>query len=326
MKKILSRSLLAALAAAGFAHAAEVATTPVGYVTTSLQPGFNLLGITLHKPVVVQGNFDSVSGNQLTDVNINPTVLPAGKTFILEITSGLAEGFVQEFVSISNDTLVLPAAIPNLAVNDGYTIRVAPTLEEIFGTTLQTRAVSAGSDIVWLANGPGVFEKYYLNTPFFGSPVWKRINSDGTETNAPNTPVVYLDGIFVEVKTTGKNLIVSGELRAKTTSIALGTGFNAIGTVFPVGSTLSSSGLAATLQTRAVAAGSDIVWVAAGVGVFDKYYYNTPFFGAPTWKRINPDSTEVNINGSAVNLSSGMFIERKGGAASMKLVGPAYGL
>lgn len=326
--KSISYSLIAAAAAVGMAFGADTATTnPVGYVTNSLQPGFNLVGLTLVSASTVTGDIETVNGSQIGDTDINlQTSLPAGRTYILEITSGAAQGMVQEFTAVSGGTITLPAAIAGVAADDKYRIRVAPTLEEVFGSTLQSQGTATGSDIVWLANGPGVFDRYYLNKPLFGAASWKKINDNGTETAAPNTPLVYLDGFFVEVKSTAKDLVLSGEVRGEATSVFLGTGFNAVGTVFPVGSTLANSNLATTLQAQGTATGSDIVWISSGAGSFTKYYFNKPLFGAGSWKRINADNSEVNVDGASVQLSSGVFIERKGAAKSVLVTSPGYSL
>lgn len=327
--KSISYSLIAAAAAVGMAHGAETATTkPVGYVTNSLQPGFNLIGLTLQSPSLVTGDIETVNGAQIGDTDLNiQTSLPVGRTYILEVTSGAAAGFVQEFVTVNGGTITLPAAVSGLAADDKYQIRVAPTLEEIFGNTLQTQSTSAGSDIVWLSNGPGVFEKYYRQSPLFGSPVWKKLGPNNTEVNAPNTPVVYLDSFFVEVKTTQKNLVISGELRADVTSLFLGPGFNAVGTVFPVGSNLANSNISGALQSQSTSAGSDIVWISRGPGVFEKYYYQRPLFGAQIWKRLDANNVETTVDANTVNLSTGMFIEKKGTTSStVKVNPPAYGL
>jgi len=326
--KSISYSLIAAAAAVGFAYGADTATTkPVGYVTNSLQVGFNLVGLTLVSATTVTGDIETVNGAQIGDTDINlQTTLPAGKTYILEITSGAAQGTVQEFTTVSGGTITLPAALTGVAADDKYRIRVAPTLEEIFGTTLQHQSTATGSDVVWLPNGPGVFDRYYLFKPLIGTPSWRKLNSNGTETAAPNTPLIYLDGLFVEVKTAPKNLVLAGEVRGEATSVFLGQGFNAVGTVFPVGSTLASSNLAASLQGQGTIAGSDIVWVATGAGVYTKYYFHKTVIGAGAWRRINPDNTADVVDPASVELSSGVFIERKGAAKSVLVGAPNYSL
>jgi len=101
MKYTTITTLAALLLGSAGAIAEEAYTTPAGFVTHTLKAGqFNLIGLTLHQPVLVSGEFTAVSSDDngtvgdttddfsvLTDSDVNfATALTSGTTYILEIT------------------------------------------------------------------------------------------------------------------------------------------------------------------------------------------------------------------------------------------------
>jgi PEP-CTERM motif len=134
---------------------------------------------------------------------------------------------------------------------------------------------------------------------------------------------VYLDGLFVEVKpgtSSTKSITVTGQVKTDAAKFAIAPGFNAVGSVFPVGSTLTSSGLQTQLASGGSAASSDLVWVPTSPGVFDRYYYRTPLSGAPSWRKLT--TPEATVDGATVTLPEAVFIERKGTVGKSILVTP----
>ena len=310
MKNLIPITLAATLVASGISSAQTPAySKPSGYVTQQLQPGFNLVGLTLQTAPAFSGQVSGVSGSTITLSSAVSSVLPSGKTFILEVSSGVASGIVQEFTQFSGSAITLPTSIAGLANNDLVVIRIAPTLEEVFGTLLQSQATAGGSDIVWIPSGSGAYDRYYRKTPLFGAASWKKVGNP--ELDAPNTPLVYLDGMFVEVKSSAKTLTVAGTVKVTPSKFSISTGFNLVGTTFPVGSTLSSSGLQSVLQTQATLGGSDVVWISTQPGSFTKYFYKTPLFGTPTWVSV-VNNVQTDIQGSTITVPGSVFIERKG--------------
>lgn len=308
MKTFIPLTLAAALAASGISHAQPAFSKPSGYVTQSLGKGFNLVGLTLVKPVVYAGKINSISGSVLTLASAHG--LSAGKMYVAEFTAsaGTNSSIVQDFNVYSGSSVTLPAAIPGLAVGDSVSIRAATTLEEIFGTSLQTGGNAAASDIVWLPATNGQYDRYYYKTPLAGTPGWFKIGQP--ETAASNTPVTYVDGMFVERKAlTALALTITGEVKTTATNFVVQKGFNLVASLYPAGSTLASSKLSLTLKSAGNAAASDVVWIPSSPGVFARYYYKTPLSGTPSWTRIS--STEVTVDGSTITLPGSVFIERK---------------
>ncbi len=327
--KTYTYSLILAAAASGMAFGAQTAyTIPVGYTTQTLNPSsFNLVGLPLTPSAIVAGNFETVAGTVLTDagVTITPT---AGRTYILKITSGVAavNGVIQEIpaASISGGTITTPQNLGalGLVAGDTYSLRLAPTIEEIIGTT--TSAISKGptagsslSDIIWVPGLPGVYTRYYIRS------------SDSTVRNASsnaaalNVPLVNIDGIFIEKKATGTaSLVVSGEVPTKQVTIAISQGFNLIGTVYPVGTTLQNFGLdvAPNNISKGPTAGStlsDIVSVPTGPGTYNRFYLRS---SDSTWRNATTNAAAP----ADLALPTSVLIERKpASAVNLKALPPS---
>jgi hypothetical protein len=224
MKLFVSTSILGALVFSGVASAQTTATTtPVGYVTHTLRQGYNALGLTLQTPTLAAGTFETVGATSLTDSDVTYAPI-AGRTYVLEMTSGTQTGSIFEIpaANISGSTIsVITSPATDLVAlgvttSDTYKLRIAPTLEEVFTTTplssggVLQAALSAGSaDIVWIPISAGVYSKYYLRSG--ATPAFR----DAT-TNAltPGVPIVYADGFFVQKKgASAASLTVVGELK-----------------------------------------------------------------------------------------------------------------
>lgn len=311
MKPIIPFALLGALFAVGAANA-QSSTTPVGYVTQQLNANsFNLLGLTLQTPVAVSGDFEAVAGATLTDSDVADfaAVLPAGRTYILEVTSGGSVGVTQDFVTVSGSTITLPTAI-TVAADDTYRIRVAPTLEEVFGTTTSvlTKGFNAGAaDNIWIPTGGGNYARYFLHT----SNVWR---NSATSADSPNVPLVYLDGALIEKKGAAASLTVTGEVKTNATNVVVETGFNVLSVMYPASSTLQNLGLEDDLTAGFNAGAADNVWVPGAGGTYTRYFRHT----SGVW-RNSATSADVLTD---VELPSAIWIERKGAAATLDLTPP----
>lgn len=314
MKSFIPYSLLLAAAACGVAVGQTTAyTTPVGYSTqTLLASKFNLIGLDLHKPISVTGTLTAVSGAVLTDTSVTnfATALTASRTYILEMVTGTAAGVSQEFVTVSGSTLTLPSSVTGVAVGDQYQIRVAPTLEDIFGTTtsvLTKGATAALADNIYLPNGSGGYNVYWQNTAgsfrnFVGG------------TAAANVPVVYMDGLLVKKGATAGSLVLSGEIKKISSTNTIVKGFNPLGTGYPAGSTLQNIGLTG-IQKGATAALSDKIHIPNGSGGYNIYWMNS----ASSWRNF--------VGGTAATaptaLTPGFFIEKVAtGTVAIKQTAP----
>lgn len=313
MKSFISYSFLAAVAASGMAFGAEATTTPVGYTTEPLVQGFNAIGLTLNSPVIASGKSSAINSDSVGTDSIDFTsLLSTGSTYILQLTSGVQAGTIQVVTSWTansvntTDNLLEGGA----ASGDSFNIRKAPTLEEVFGTVdsvLKKATASANADIVWVPNGPGTYDRYFLNN----SSVWR--NAAGGA--ASDIPLVYHDGIFLQKKDPGTvSFVQSGEVKLDVAKVVLVEGFNLVSTIYPVGSTLQNIGLHNTLKRATASANADIVWIPNGPGTYDRYFVNTT--GA--WRNAAGGAAPDDLP-----LTSAVFIQRKDIAVAADLVAPS---
>jgi hypothetical protein len=306
-----SRSLFAltALATAGLAFGQPATTTPVGYVSQELKQGYNVIGLTMLTPILAMGVIDGVNQKVITDAAIAFT--PAvGRTYILEITTGALNGTIQETNANSyvgttitvNDDLEVMGLLPG----DKYSIRVAPTLEEIFGTVtrasggvLDAASSPLSADIIWMPNGVGGYDKYYLRAGAYR-------NADNNAFT-PNIPFIYADGLLVQKKNLAiSTLTVTGTIKTtQTNSIAI-QGYNTLSPVAPVGLNLFNAGLEATLTQSSSELSADIVWVQQENLTYNRYYRR-----AGGWRLSGASSNLTQVQAEAVSLSRGFLVQRK---------------
>ena len=315
MKNLIPITLAATFVASGISSAQTPAySKPSGYVTQPLIQGFNPVGFTLQQPITTSGTFTAVSASSTSDSTKNFTsLLVAGATYTLEITSGTAVNQVVEIVSFAGsqlntvDNLVTAGALNG----NSYAIRKASTLEEIFGTTdsVLTKNNSVNNaDLVWIPNGSGGYTRYFQNA----AGAWRNATSPSL---APNTPVIYLDAAFIQRRAaTPVDLVTAGQVITRPSKSAILNGFNFISTVFPVGSTLQNVGLDGSLTRNNSVNNADIVWVPNGMGGYTRYFLNA----TGGWR----NATNPGLVTTDVPITTAIFIQRKTTATSITLTPP----
>jgi hypothetical protein len=333
MKPIYSYALLAAFAAVGSALAVDATTTPVGYKTEVLHTGqFNLIGLTLHRPTISAGILIAENSGYVTAGTVSPasttdfvallgTPGPTMPTYILE----LADGSIQEITSWTSDgKLTTPQDITSYVTpgTSTYTLRKASTISDVFGATntagLQstTEFDPGQADIVYVPNGSGGSDQFFYSSAV-GSEGW--FNA-GDFSNGNNTPLVYVDGITVLRKGSDLPLVVSGEIKKIPTKyVLLGGNFNNLGGVYPVGTTLASSGLSNSLKGTDSfdPASADNVFIPLAAGGYQTLFYSNAS-GAAGWFDAGDFS-----NGDAVALTTGISILRRGATTAATITPPS---
>jgi hypothetical protein len=291
---------------AGSAFSQTAVSGAGGYTTENLAVGFNLIGISLFDPVILSGTIDSEAGAVITDGDVDFTAAlnDADATYLVEILGGAQSGAVAEIASVDSATQITLDG-PLGAGTADYQIRQAPTLDDVFGTSLAGGAfVGPTVDIVWLPDGAGGFNQYARKTPenqyrstasFFVAP-------------AKSISVFYPDALFVQVANTAKDVVITGMVKTTDTVVAANEGFNLTAVNAPVGSTFGNSGMEDFLNGGTfVGPTLDIVWLPDGAGGYSQYGFNTT---ANQWR-----STASFFVGdqSGTALTSGMFIQRQAG-------------
>ena len=315
MKTLIPLTALVALVASNSLYAQPAYSKPSGYVTQTLEANtFNLVGITLQKGAIATGSFETVNGNILTDTQ-GAFVVETGKSYILEIVTdgnaGVAiEGTIQVVpaASITSTAITTPDNLATFGLQAGatFTLSLAPTIEDVFGTTTSVLAkgpngASPLSDIVWVPDGLGGYTRYYVRS------------SDSTVRNAqsnaaaPNTPIAFTDGLLVQKKNTGSSsLVITGQVKTSVASLVVIPGFNVVGTTFPAGATLQNIGLQNSISAGPNGASplSDIVWIPSSGGNYTRYYFRS---SDSTWR-----NAQSNIAATAnLSLTSAVLLQRK---------------
>ena len=296
---------------------------PAGFVTHTLKAQqLNLIGLTLHEPVVYSGSFDSVNGTGLTDNNVDyNSILTAGQSYILEVVEKASESERNGVIQVVTSWTANEITTPDNVTTDGRAagakdkVRAPKTISDVFGSSnsagLTAGANMASADVLWHPHGLGFDKFYYSEGGGFGGGEagWK----DDSGADAGDFPIIYTDAVIIQNKAlTDKKLVVSGVVKTKAVSLALMEGkFNFISSTFPVGSTLGNSGLEVDLVAGVDKDSSDVVWMPNDEGGYDQYYYSTE-----GWKDAQDQPASETL------LTSGIIIERIGDNANAKLTPP----
>jgi len=337
--KPITYSLLAAAFACGFASAqSTTATSPVvGYETLAMSPGFNFVGVRLHENPIAVGLLDSATTapNTVTDNDINlGALITGGKTYILEIQNG--SGIIQEITSAGAGTSIVTAAnLTGLTYPCSYTLRPASTLNSVFGSSVATMKLDygqggyGGADQVWKWNGTG-FTKYYFDQyagPLQDQETWVNVDTSATVSGA-TVNLIYADS-FIVSSAAGKDVTVSGDLKAGPTELNIVGGFNFAGSVGPVGMDLKTAfgDTAATVTASGVHigqggyGGADQIWLWNGTGFTKVYFdqYAGPLQDQELWVNVDTSATVP----STTALGAG-FIISGAGAGNIHEGVPAY--
>jgi len=314
--KSLSQALLVTLVATATSFGqTEAKTKPVGYESITLNANqFNVIGLRLQGATVASGALETIGTSSVTDNEGSfASILSASKTYVLEITSGTLSGLTVEATWTSGNVLNTPDNLSSAGVTAGvsYNLRPALTLEEIFGTTssvLTKGFTSASADIVWIPNGSGGYVRYYLHS----TNAWRNVS---TNVAAPNTPIVYTDGILIEKRSSAATLTLSGEVKTGGSTFPVITGMNVVSTIYPAGVSLQNFGLEDDVQAGFTSASADIIWVPNGSGGYNRYYRHS----SGNWRSVDTNTNLV----SDVSLTSGVLIERRGTARSFTVTPPS---
>jgi uncharacterized protein (TIGR02597 family) len=326
MKSFLSQVLLVTLAAtaASFGQT-EAKTIPVGYVSHTLKAGvYNLIGLTVHEPNLTNGAFESKNSASLTLTDNEGlfSSFVAGQTYLLEISSGTSAGAIQEVTTWSGNTLTnLPADfLAGLTGAESYSIRKSSTLGSIFGEQNQAALLGGNAnsaDLIMLPNGSGGFNSFYYSTGGFTGTGWRKVG--GGSTDFVNQPVVYTDGLLILRRgATDLTLTISGSVKNSSALVGVANQYEYLGGVYPVGSTLASSGLSSKVLAGN-ANTADLIMMPNGSGGYLSYYYSSGGFTGVGWRQVGGGATDK----AATELPSGFILCRRQGAFNLNLTPPA---
>lgn len=285
------------------AHAATAYTTPVGYVTSEVlkQNQYTLVGVTVHNPTVAAGMITAESPNSITTTGVDFTaLLTTGKTYVLELPGGA----IQEITGWTATTLTTPQDITSFVTPNTttYKLRPASTVGQLFGPANESGLQgtpdgdSATADQIFIPNGAGFKVVFYDNNDGW---------VDTSFNSAVDTPIVYTDGILIQRRGADKTVVFSGEVKTTPTTIVTENQFTYLGSIYPAGSTLASSGLSSFVQRTpdGDSNNADLVYITKLGGGYDIVFFDE----TDGW-------VDTNFNSVAdKTLSSGIIIQRRAG-------------
>jgi hypothetical protein len=310
-------TLLGILATMGVVSAQTATTKPVGYHTeTAKGNSFTLMGVNVGNAIAAAGEFDA---DDATDNDADFTaLLDDGVSYTVQnITSG-------ESASVNGrDATTLDT---DLAVSSGdsYEVRADVTVGSLFGAANEA-GLGAGNattaDVIWIPTGDGFAQVFYDDGKGFPPrPAgWRAIGAGGADQAGTSVP--FTAGIFVQRRAADDlDIVFVGHVRTEATSFGVGTGFNFLNRVLPVGVALDDTGLEAFIAKGNSGSG-DLVWSPDGNGGYAQYYY-TDGGGFPPqsagWKAVGAGDADK----GAETLGSGYAIQRKGEAGSVSVAIP----
>jgi hypothetical protein len=310
-------TLLGILATMGVVSAQTATTKPVGYHTeTAKGNSFTLMGVNVGNAIAAAGEFDA---DDATDNDADFTaLLDDGVSYTVQnITTG-------ESASVNGrDATTLDT---DLAVSSGdsYEVRADVTVGSLFGAANEA-GLGAGNattaDVIWIPTGDGFAQVFYDDGKGFPPrPAgWRAIGAGGADQAGTSVP--FTAGIFVQRRAADDlDIVFVGHVRTEATSFGVGTGFNFLNRVLPVGVALDDTGLE-NFIAKGNSGSGDLVWSPDGNGGYAQYYY-TDGGGFPPqsagWKAVGAGDADK----GAETLGSGYAIQRKGDAGSVSVAIP----
>lgn len=315
MKTYIPYSLLLAAASCGLAHGAATAyTTPVGYETVTLAPNqYNLIGVRLFNPSVAAGVFDSSTSTTLVDNEASFSLTPT-KSYIIEFSTGAT---ITLLGSNFSTTTVSGLTGITAAYQTSYIVRESSTVSSVFGATNQAGLASSANadpteaDIILIPNGANYTRVFY--STFTGDPLYTGWLDADSFAKVPNEVIEPSEGLFVQTAISASpiNLVVSGEIKKTPTAYQATNPYSLMGSVYPAGATLTTSGLSSYVQpsVNADPTEADNILLPNGSGGYVRAFFST-FTGDPLYTGwLDSDSFAKIPNQS---LTPGFFIQKIG--------------
>ena len=294
----------------------QAASTPVGFYTETIRPGFNVVGINLANPVLATGTVTGVNAAVISDTNGNFAALnDANATYFVETSTGT----IAEVASVSGTDITLTAAA-GLAVGDQFSVRAGKTLEEIFGTSLASGPNAGAADVVYVPTGEaGQFDQYFSSSLQGGA--FRNATAAFVPLSKP-VAVLFSDALLVERRGADPvDVVVTGSVKTTPTAVSLPTGFYPVTVAAVAGATLQNSGLASSLTAGPNAGAADVVYVpGATPGTFTQYFPSS-LENPPAFR--NATSAFVPLTGD-VDLGSAVLIERRGASTTATFQLPSF--
>ncbi len=257
------RSFLAILLAAGFSASAQTTATtdPVGFQSTTIQPGTSTLANPLVNSNITQSGVSANTASVITLSTISNvgSLLTADEPYYVEVISGTLEGERYDVdtaatIAAGNATLVINTSSSNntstLSSNTlsdaSLALRKHVTLEQIQGYfspgLIGSNSANSADQISLFNPVSGGLISYFLRADGI---TWRQV---GTTTTANKTPIPSGTGFFITKRTAATTYTSVGSVRNNDFAFPMagGSTFRAPG--YPVSYSPSSLGGTASNQ------------------------------------------------------------------------------
>jgi uncharacterized protein (TIGR02597 family) len=294
-------------------HAQSVSSTPVGYVTLTINGnGYTALSNPLENAIVYSGSASNVSGSDIT----TSFTMTSGEVATTDVDGNssyyvqLSDGTILDITGNSETAITVAVDASSLiSSSDAITVKKYTTLSDLFGATnaagLTSGADASSSDLVFImsADGNGVYGSYYYQDDpfdgFFGGDGWRSLGDNATD--ASNLIIAPDDGLIVQRNAPSDlSIVVTGTVNTIQHNRTLPAGFSLVAYPFPVDTTLDDSGIYSATNgytSGGDASTSDIVYVLSPNGSYTSYYRQDDpfdgFFGGDGWRALGDNATDA---------------------------------
>lgn len=304
-------------------------SNPVGFVTLSIQPGYNVIGPAMANPPVFQSTVAGATGSTITfgqggaTVNL-ATLLQDNTRYFVEISkpSGNVASYVGDVMEVdvaatiasANNVLTVKAAgfntlsapLPDLT---GYSAMIRPhvTIGQVFGTLgniLLHGSGSAGSadQVLFYDRTTGGFTAYWFRANAGGTIAQWRSLDGADATDYSTLPIEPGAGVFVLRQATNPavNIPFVGAVRTNDLQKPLAEGFNLVAQALPAGH--SPAMLNMNIAGGFVGAGSagsadQILFLDPATGGYATYWFRANGSGTvQQWRSLDANNTTDYMN------------------------------
>ena len=314
-------------------HAQSVSSTPVGYVTLTINGGgYTALSNPLENAVVYSGTASSVSGSTInasftmTDSELAGSDLQSNSTYYVQTS----DGTILDITANTTSSITVAAASLSgiVSADDSITVKKYSTVGDLFGTDnsigLASGSNSGSSDLVYImsSDGGGNYTTLYYQTDllgFLGGNGWRVVGN--AFSDASGIILAPDDGVLVYRAGAGDlSLVVAGTVSAAPANRSLPAGYSLISYPFPTDTTLADSGIYEAgngYVSGSNAGNSDLVYVISPDGQFTTYYYQTDllgFLGGNGWRVVG--NAFADVGGNSIPVGSSFIIYHTGSGLS----------
>ena len=299
--KLLGCSALALLCTLS-SQAQSVSSTPVGYVTQTINAGTGVgrvltaFALPLYSPSS-SGSVSASTSNSITDDSASfGDLSQSSAPYSVKVTSGTLSGQFFPITSNTATSVTVSGDLTGLTATDSFEIVAVDTLSTLFGTPADGviyGGAKADADLIWVLSSTGTWSKYYHT-----GTAWVR-DARGNP-NSDNLAIQPDSGILIQrINANSSDFVLTGTVPSTQSVISLNSsGLSVWSNTFPTDITLSET----NIQNAAEFTSSDIVYSLSATGTWNKYFYD-----GTNWRRQargNPLSDDAVIaSGTALLIS-----------------------